>query len=61
MRSSRILSDVAVCCVQLEIHQVKINIFSIDLKKAGKRTQLSKAVFLIKSDGTGIAAAYFKI
>ena len=61
MRSSRILSDVAVCCVQLEIHQVKINIFSIDFEKMGKRTQLPKAVFLIKSDGAGIAAAYFKI
>ena len=61
MRSSRILSDVVVYCVEFEIHQVKINIFSIDFEKMGKRTQLPKAVFLIKSDGTGIAAAYFKI
>jgi len=61
MRSSRILSDVAVCCVQLEIHQVKINIFSVDFEKMGKRTQLPKAILFIKSDGAGIAAAYFKI
>lgn len=51
----------AVCCVQFEIHQVKINIFSIDLEKMGKRTQLPKAILLIQMDGAGIAAAYFKI
>lgn len=57
MRSSRILSDVAVCCVQFEIHQVKINIFSIDLKKTRECTQLPKAVLFIQSDGAGIVAA----
>lgn len=61
MRSSRIFPYVVVCCVHFKIHQVKINIFSIDLEKAGKRTQLPKAMLFIKSDGAGIAAAYFKI
>jgi len=51
----------AVCCVQFEVHQVKINIFSIDFEKMGKRTQLPKAVLLIKPDGAGVAAAHFKI
>lgn len=50
-----------VWCVQFEIHQVKINIFSIDFEKMGKRTQLPKTVLLIQMDGAGIAAAYFKI
>lgn len=50
-----------VCCVQFEIHQVKINIFSIDFEKTGERTQLPKAILLIQMDGTGIAAAHFKI
>ena len=51
----------AVCCVQFEIHQVKIDILSIDFEKMGKHTQLPKAVFFIKSDSTGIIAAHFKI
>ena len=44
-------------CVQLKIHPVKINIFSIDLKKTWKCTQLPKAVLFIQSDGAGIVAA----
>ena len=44
-------------CVQLKIHPVKINIFSIDLKKAWECTQLPKAVLFIQSDGAGIVAA----
>ena len=44
-------------CVQFEIHQVKIDIFSVDLEKMGKRTQLPKAVLFIQSDGAGIVAA----
>ena len=50
-----------VCFVPFEIHQVKIDIFSIDFEKMGKRTQLPKTVLLIQMDGAGIAAAYFKI
>ena len=44
-------------CVQLKIHPVKINIFSIDLKKTWECTQLPKAVLFIQSDGAGIVAA----
>ena len=47
--------------IHFKIHQVKINIFSVDLEKMGKHTQLSKAILFIKSDGAGIVAAYFKI
>ena len=57
MHSSRIFPYVVVCCVQFEIHQVKINIFSIDLKKTWECTQLPKAVLFIQSDGAGIVAA----
>lgn len=46
-----------VCFVPFEIHQVKIDIFSIDFEKMGKRTQLPKAVLFIQSDGAGIVAA----
>ena len=41
--------------VQLKIHPVKINIFSIDLKTR-ECTQLPKAVLFIQSDGAGIVA-----
>ena len=44
-------------CIQLKIHPVKINIFSIDLKKTWECTQLPKAVLFIQSDGAGIVAA----
>ena len=37
MRSSRIFPYVVVCCVQFEIHQVKIDIFSIDFEKMEKQ------------------------
>ena len=50
-----------VCCVQFEVHQVKINIFSIDFEKMGKRTQLPKVILLIQMDGAGIAAAHLQI
>ena len=53
--------DVVVCCVQFEVHQVKINIFSIDFEKMGKRTKLPKAILLIQMDGAGIADAHLKI
>ena len=43
-------------CVHLKIHPVKINIFSIDLKKTWECTQLPKAVLFIQSDGAGIVA-----
>ena len=43
-------------CVQLKIHPVKINKFSIDLKTR-ECTQLPKAVLFIQSDGAGIVAA----
>ena len=49
------------CRGQLQIHQININTGSIDFEEPGEGTQLPKAVFFIKPDGTGIVAAHFQI
>ena len=46
---------------QLQSHQIKIDIFPVDLEESRKDAQLPEAVFLIQPDGADVVAAHLEI